>query len=220
MKKSSKLDEMQSISKAGYGLLRFVQAVLGYCAVYREVKPKKDRVEQLQREYDTAKRSLEKLYAEIAKLEEDLAKLNEKYEVAMKRRQELQEETDIMMRRLIAADKLITGLSSERARWTEDLAKLHLEKEKLVGNCLLCSSFLSYCGPFTYEYRRDMIYGDWKGDLLEKGVPLTDTFRLETSLTNDVEISQWNSENLPPDELSVSSTYMQLDFFRHWVTVY
>lgn len=207
MKKSNKLEEMQSISKAGYGLLRFVQAVLGYCAVYREVKPKKERVEQLQKEYDTAKRSLEKLYNEIAKLENDLAKLNEKYEVAMKRRQELQEETDIMMRRLIAADKLITGLSSEQARWTVDLAMLHAEKERLVGNCLLCSSFLSYCGPFTYEYRRQMIYEDWKGDLIEKGVPFTESFRLETSLTNDVEISKWNSQNLPPDELSVSTNF-------------
>lgn len=204
MLKSKKLDEMQNISKAGYGLLRFVQAVLGYCAVYREVKPKKERVEALQKEYNTAKRSLEKLYSEIAKLEEDLAKLNEKYEVAMKRRQELQEETDIMMRRLIAADKLITGLSSEKARWTEDLAKLHLEREKLVGNCLLSSSFLSYCGPFTYEYRKEMIYENWKGDLIERNVPLTETYRLETSLSNDVEISLWNSESLPPDELSVS----------------
>lgn len=177
MKKSSKLDDMQSISKAGYGLLRFVQAVLGYCAVYREVKPKKERVEQLQREYDQAKHSLEKLYKEIAKLEDDLAKLNEKYETAMKRRQELQEETDIMIRRLIAADKLISGLSSEQERWTKDLAKLHIEREKLVGDCLLCAAFLSYCGPFTYEYRKRMIYEDWRRDLLEREVPLSDSFR-------------------------------------------
>lgn len=210
MKKSNKLDDMQNISKAGYGLYRFVQAVLGYCAVFREVKPKIDRVEQLQREYDTAKRNLEKLYAEIAKLEDDLAKLNEKYAIAMKRRQELQEETDIMMRRLEAADKLISGLSSEQARWTEDLKKLHLEREKLVGDCLLCSAFLSYCGPFTYEFRREMVYEDWRSDLLKKEVPLSDAFRLEYSLSNDVEISRWNSERLPPDELSVQNGILTL----------
>lgn len=205
MKKSSKLDDMASISKAGYGLLKFVQAVLEYCAVYREVKPKKERVEYLQKEYDTAKRNLEKLYSEIAKLEDDLNKLNEKYEAAMKRRQELQEETDIMMRRLIAADKLITGLSSERDRWTKDLAELHLEKERLVGNCLLASAFLSYCGPFTYEFRKEMIFTDWQKDILNRQIPLTQPFRLETNLSNDVQISTWNSEGLPPDELSVQN---------------
>lgn len=205
LKKSNKLDDMASISKAGYGLLKFVQAVLGYCAVYREVKPKKERVETLQREYDTAMKNLQRLYTEISKLEEDLRKLNEKYEIAMRRRQELQEETDIMMRRLIAADKLISGLSSERARWTEDLKNLHLEKERLVGNCLLCAEFLSYTGPFSYEYRRRMVYEDWQSDVIERNIPLTQPFRLENSLTNDVEISKWTSENLPPDELSVQN---------------
>lgn len=37
LKKSTKMDQMESISKAGYGLYKFVLAVLDYCAVYREV---------------------------------------------------------------------------------------------------------------------------------------------------------------------------------------
>ncbi|XP_050294970.1 dynein axonemal heavy chain 10 [Anthonomus grandis grandis] len=205
MKKSSKLDDMASVSKAGYGLLKFVQAVLGYCAVFREVKPKKDRVEQLEAEYNNAKRSLEKLYNEIAKLEADLDKLNQKYATAMKRRQELQEETDIMMRRLEAADKLISGLSSEKIRWNEDLKNLKIEKERLVGNCILCSGFLAYCGPFTFEFRRNMVYQDWCTDIQDRQVPMTLPFRLERNLTTDVEVSQWVSESLPPDELSVQN---------------
>ncbi|KAH1015210.1 dynein axonemal heavy chain 10 [Dendroctonus ponderosae] len=205
MKKSSKLDEMSSISKAGFGLLKFVQAVLGYCAVYREVKPKKERVEQLENEYNTAKRNLEKLYSEIGKLEEDLDKLNQKYANAMKTRQELQEETDIMMRRLEAADKLISGLSSEKIRWTEDLNQLHIEKERLVGNCLLCSGFLAYCGPFTFEFRRDMVYVDWQDSVQTRQIPASQPFKLETHLTTDVEVSQWVSESLPPDELSIQN---------------
>ncbi|KAI4469012.1 dynein heavy chain [Holotrichia oblita] len=104
-----------------------------------------------------------------------------------------------------AADKLISGLSSERDRWTQDLKNLHLEKERLVGNCLLCSEFLSYTGPFSYEYRKTMIYGDWQNDIIERKIPLTQPFKLENSLTNDVEISQWTSESLPPDELSVQN---------------
>lgn len=37
LKRSDKLDQMQAISKAGYGLYKFVLAVLDYCIVYREV---------------------------------------------------------------------------------------------------------------------------------------------------------------------------------------
>lgn len=45
---------MEKISKAGFGLLRFVEAVLGYCAVYREVKPKKEKVAALEAEFAQA----------------------------------------------------------------------------------------------------------------------------------------------------------------------
>lgn len=37
LKKTDKLEQMQFISKAGYGLYKFVLAVLDYCTVYREV---------------------------------------------------------------------------------------------------------------------------------------------------------------------------------------
>lgn len=37
LKKSDKLDQMQTISRAGYGLYKFVLAVLDYCVVYKEV---------------------------------------------------------------------------------------------------------------------------------------------------------------------------------------
>lgn len=37
MKKTTKLDQMKTISRAGFGLYKFVLAVLDYCAVYREV---------------------------------------------------------------------------------------------------------------------------------------------------------------------------------------
>lgn len=38
------LDEMREKSRAGAGLLKFVQAVTGYCDVFKEVKPKREKV--------------------------------------------------------------------------------------------------------------------------------------------------------------------------------
>lgn len=38
------VDEMKKISKAGWGLLKFVEAVMGYCSVAREIKPKREKV--------------------------------------------------------------------------------------------------------------------------------------------------------------------------------
>lgn len=37
-------EEMQGISRAGSGMLKFVEAVMGYCDVAREIKPKREKV--------------------------------------------------------------------------------------------------------------------------------------------------------------------------------
>jgi dynein heavy chain len=52
----------------------------------------------------------------VQELEDELKALNDKYEAAMMERQKLQEEAELMERRLVAADKLISGLGSENTR--------------------------------------------------------------------------------------------------------
>ena len=42
------IEEMREKSKAGAGLLKFVTAVIGYCEVAREVKPKREKVSDVQ----------------------------------------------------------------------------------------------------------------------------------------------------------------------------
>lgn len=49
---SKKIAIMKDISKAGYGLLCFVEAVLRYCVVFEEVKPKKDKVQTIEKEFE------------------------------------------------------------------------------------------------------------------------------------------------------------------------
>lgn len=48
-----------------------------------------------------------------------------------------------------------------------------------------------------------MIYESWSEKLNELEIPSSEIFKLEELLTSDVEISQWASEGLPSDELSV-----------------
>lgn len=147
-----------------------------------------DRVKILETESEKARRALEKEERELKRLEKTIEELNAKYDIAMIERQELQDETDLLQRRLLAADKLISGLSSENERWQKDLAVLHDDMEKITGNCLFGAAFLAYSGPFSYEFRNEM-YSDWQRSILEKDLPLSKPFKLETQLSDDVEIS-------------------------------
>lgn len=50
-----------------------------------------------------------------------------------------------------------------------------------------------------------MVFDDWLKDIINHEIPINLPFRIDESLTTDVEVSTWNSEGLPPDELSVQN---------------
>ncbi|VDK74222.1 unnamed protein product [Dibothriocephalus latus] len=199
------LDEMRQVSRAGAGLLKFVNAVLGYCSVAREVKPKRDKVARLEKHFHQTKSDLEQINKEVGKLEAELKKLSVNYRNAVDQRQKLQEETELMERRLKAAATLISGLASESVRWKNDLISLKECRPVLLGDCLVSAAFLSYAGAFSSDYRHRMIYEDWCVDAQTREIPITSGFRLQSLLTDDVTVSRWNSEGLPPDELSTQN---------------
>lgn len=143
--------------------------------------------------------------AKVAHLTELLQELDVQLKEKTAEQAQLQHDNDVMQRRLESASRLIDGLGSEKTRWAEELKRLASKKERLVGDCLLTSSFLSYSGAFTYDYRRRMTYEDWLSDISSRKVPVSEPFRLEDLLTTEVEMTQWASEGLPSDELSVQN---------------
>ncbi|NXC37428.1 DYH10 protein, partial [Campylorhamphus procurvoides] len=197
--------EMEMISRAGLGMMKFAEAVVTYCDVVKTVKPKEEKVARLERNYLLSKRELEKIQAELAALQAELKALDDKYQQAIKENQKLQEEAEIMQRRLEAADKLIAGLKSENERWTEEFKEYEIRQVKLLGDCLLAAAFLCYEGAFSWEFRHEMMYQVWQKDIISREIPCSEPFKLESLLTNEVEVSRWVSQGLPPDELSVQN---------------
>ena len=76
-------------------------------------------------------------------------------------------------------------------RWTQELDDLTKQRSRLIGDCLLGSSFLCYAGAFTWEFRHEMIYNMWCSDLVKRNIPISKPFRLEALLTNEVEVSRY-----------------------------
>jgi len=55
--------------------------------------------------------------------------------------------------KLSRAGKIITGLASEKTRWTETVAKLTKDYGFLIGNCLVGAGMMAYSGAFTAKFR-------------------------------------------------------------------
>jgi dynein heavy chain len=198
-------ESMLSVSTAGAGLLNWVLAMVNYYDVAKQVAPKRKRVKAAEKELAMATAALDATKAELAALEEELASLGDQLSSAQAEAARLKQVADVMERRLDAAQRLITGLSAERERWGNDIASLRESRVKLDGDAVLLAGFLSYTGAFTHEYRKRLVQDEWHRDLLEREVPVTTDFSVQTLLASAVEVSQWSSEGLPADELSVQN---------------
>lgn len=183
-------EQVKNVSQAAAGLLVWVYAIVNYYGVAKTVNPKRQAVANVEKTLRQSAKDLAKIQEEVKQVKQlrvTLMELNEGFEKGSAEERELQEKAELMERRLAAASKLITGLESERVRWTDDMATLNSSRTSLVGDCLIASAFLSYTGAFNFDSRALLLKGTWEPDLEKKAMPMTSPFKLEKLLTSEVE---------------------------------
>lgn len=198
-------EEVTKISTAGAGLLKWVFAMINYNKVARMVNPKRAAVANAEKTLSIKEVELVETKSELKCLQEELKQLSTQFEEKSARQQDLKQSAELMANRLNAAERLISGLASEKIRWTNEMQELSTRKERLIGDCLLTSAFLSYAGPFTFDFRRQFVHNHLQEHLRSLGVPMSEPFKLQALLTDENEINSWFAEGLPGDELSVQN---------------
>lgn len=109
-------EEVRAASKAGGGFFKFVLSVIGFYDVAKMIRPKRERVKMLERELAKAVKDLQMLKDAVIELEEMLFNLRRQFAEAQNEMERLRKEMNIMLRQLLAAEKLTTGLASEKIR--------------------------------------------------------------------------------------------------------
>ncbi|KAH9641784.1 hypothetical protein HF086_003910 [Spodoptera exigua] len=134
----------------------------------------------------------------------ELAHVQKQFDDAMTLKQAVLDDAAKCQQKMDAATALINGLSGERIRWTEQSALFKAEIERLVGDILLLTGFLSYSGPFNQEFRT-LLTSNWLGELLRRKIPVSMNLNITEQLTDTATIGEWNLCGLPTDELSIQN---------------
>ena len=205
---------VRPVSKAGWAMMVWVEAICKYYEVAKNVEPLRNKVREMEMAKQKTDAELATLQTTLAAIEKELGELNVQYEAANGELSELQHQAAIMEKRLAAASKLISGLTGERTRWTTDVESLRLQARELVGNCLLSASFLSYLGAFTNTYRAELLEGAFLPKIRDSGLPLTEPFKLNEMLVNDAAVQGWTAKGLPADNHSVQNGILTMQSSR------
>ncbi|XP_039952580.1 dynein heavy chain 8, axonemal [Bactrocera tryoni] len=186
------------------GLLSWTIAMAKYFEVNKEVLPLKANLAIQTAKYQKAAADLQEAEELFAAKERELAEVQQRFNEAIAKKDAVLAEAKKVQDKMDAATALISGLAGEKIRWTEQISQFKNETDRLVGDTIILTAFLSYTGPFNQEYRIDLQY-QWLKEVRERLIPLSANLSIIESLTDRTQIGEWNLQGLPSDELSVQN---------------
>lgn len=87
---------------------------------------------------------------------EKVQELKDQLAAAEAKKEAVEARATALNNKLDLANRLVGGLASENVRWKQSVIDLTKDSMTMIGNALLSAAFVSYIGPFSYEYRLDL----------------------------------------------------------------
>lgn len=197
------------------GLFEFMEKIVKYVDdSVNKIDPILIKLETAKVEMQVAVQSKEEALAKMMKAEQTVKKLNDQFETAEKTEKDLQAQLQEATTKLERANNLIGLLSGEQVRWEENVADLKRKSGNLVGDCLIAAGSISYCGPFTYDYRMRLETA-WRSKIRELGIIHTPEISMKELLEDKVEVREWTVNGLPQDNLSIENATI-MKYSRRW----
>jgi dynein heavy chain len=196
---------MKGKSSAAANLCNWVINIVGYNAIYKRVKPLMDSLAVASASKKKAENDLAVVQEKLDVIANKLAELQTQFMAATQEKAKVEEEAQQCMDRLNLAERLTSGLASEKVRWGATVDQLRQEEVTLAGNVMVAASFTSYIGSFGIEFRNRLWKDVWLSDLKTRDVPMTNDIDPLWILTNESQAATWQNEGLPADRISIEN---------------
>eukprot|EP00930_Biecheleria_cincta_P008309 TRINITY_DN10972_c0_g3_i1.p1 TRINITY_DN10972_c0_g3~~TRINITY_DN10972_c0_g3_i1.p1 ORF type:complete len:4176 (-),score=874.55 TRINITY_DN10972_c0_g3_i1:69-11708(-) len=200
-------EKVKSVSNAAMSLCLWVRAMDIYGRVSREIEPKKMKLKGAEETLAAAQEQLAIKKAELKMVQDNVASLEAQLKAAEKKAAQLEADAADCVVKLDRAEKLLAGLGNESVRWSAASEVLEKNLKFVIGNIILCSGFIAYTGPFTAEFRRDLV-AKWKTEANGLEMTTDPGWKAADVLVDPAEVRSWNINSLPADDLSVENGLM------------
>ena len=197
-------DVLSKVSKAAWGLARWVRAIVQYDEAMKVVKPKQQQLKEAQESSAAAQALWDGALERLRAVEAEMKKLMDEFEATKAEEDRLKNQKDDCERKFKRAGSLIEKLAGEKINWQNSLATQKVARENLVGDILVCSGCIAYLGVFVQAYRQDCIK-NWISMIRDFNIKSNDEISLNAILGDQVKIRQWLIDKLPQDQFSIDN---------------
>ena len=200
-------DAVRSVSVAATSMALWVHAIYSYSLVAREVAPKRKRLDEMNEALAKANAELEEKQAALRRVVDEVSTLQAKLERMKDDQERLAREKDMTRLRLERAEHLTRGLADEGVRWRKEVEDLTAQAFFIDGDTFIAAAFLSYGGPFTGEFREQLLK-EWGRIMADLDVPVSSNFSVFRTLGDPLQVREWQLCGLPTDSISRDSALL------------
>ncbi|XP_073507678.1 dynein axonemal heavy chain 3-like [Phyllobates terribilis] len=195
---------IKNVSSACEGLCSWVRAIEVYDKVAKIVAPKRQRLEAAEADLKIHMDKLKIKRLELKEVTAKLKDLQDRLSQKLSEKRILEENINMTKLKLDRAEKLINGLGGEKQRWRGIAIQLEDTYQNIVGDMLLSAGIVAYLGPFTAEFRQDILKS-WFNMCQGKNIPVSNGFAISGTLGDPVKIMEWQFHGLPKDNFSLEN---------------
>jgi dynein heavy chain len=195
---------IEKVSKACTSICKWVRAMHKFHHVAKNVEPKRQRLAEAKADLDITMKQLADAKGRLKEVNDRISDMETKFEAMVTKKKQLEDKAEECGLKLQRAEKLIFLLGDEKVRWKESVERFNQLITNVVGDIVVAAGTIAYLGPFTEEYRAELCQ-TWREDLGKLGVPHTPASTLISTLSDPLEIRDWQIYGLPKDSMSVDN---------------
>jgi dynein heavy chain len=198
-------EESAKASKGVDILFKWLYYMNSFYNAAKTVEPMQKNVDEKTIELKEATEKLEIVQEKVRKLQEELDIVMAEKEKAERELNEAVTNETNCKNKLSLARRFIGALGSSSERWTVNIQEYNAQLEVMIGDVLISSAFVSYCGPFPKKYREGIkasFFEFIEANNIPKSEMAMDPLKI---LTNDAEKAKWNNQKLPADPVSIEN---------------
>lgn len=199
-------DVVKHASSAAEGMCKWVRAMYKFYHVNKDIKPKKEALEEAEKNVKTKTIELAIKRDELSKIELYIQELKNKLDVQINEKNTLIEEIKSVEIKMQRAVRLIQQLSGERESWSNKIIEYSSDMKNLLGDVLVSAAVVSYMGPFIWSYREMALEVKWIPFIRTlKEIYCSENYSLSKAVGDVTTLQTWALSGLPSDKVSIEN---------------
>ena len=195
-------------------LAEWIESTVACAHISNQMEPMKQEIKELNEQKEKVEKEFEEIEKEKDRLEKSIEQLKKNYEESVVESNTIKKDMEEVKNKVERSEKLLTNLSSEKDRWSQQMTDFKEQINGLLGDTFLSSSFLAYIGFYDAFYRK-YLREKGRNILQENSIICSNDLDEVEWLTKPNDKIEWQKCNLPTDNICLENATILERFNRY-----